>query len=130
MYNKVIMVGRIATTPEIRKTNSDVSVTSFRIAVDRSFVPKGGKRKTDFFNVTVWRGSAEFVCKNFSKGDMILVEGEMQTSRFTDKNGNPSLWYEIAAERVSFATNRKHSDPVPCDSDEGNVPEDNDEERR
>ncbi len=102
MYNKVIMMGRLVSDPELKTTPQGVNVCSFRIAVDRRFTPKGEERKSDFFNVVAWRQQAEFVNRYFSKGRMILVEGEMTTRNYTDKNGNPATWYEIVADRISF----------------------------
>lgn len=102
MYNKVIMMGRIVNDLELKTTPTGVSVCSFRIAVDRRFQTKGEERKSDFFNVVAWRQQAEFLTRYFSKGKMILVEGEMTTRQYTDKNGNPNTWYEIVADRLSF----------------------------
>ena len=102
MYNKVIMMGRLVSDPELRTTPQGVNVFSFRIAVDRRFQQKGEERKSDFFNIVAWRQQAEFVNRYFSKGRMILVEGELTTRNYTDKNGNPSTWYEIVADRISF----------------------------
>lgn len=102
MYNKVIMMGRIVNDLELKTTPQGVSVCTFRIAVDRRYQAKGEERKSDFFNVVAWRSHAEFVTKYFSKGRMILVEGELQTRGYTDKNGNPATWYEIIADRLSF----------------------------
>ncbi len=102
MYNRVIMMGRLVTDPELKTTPQGVNVCSFRIAVDRRFQKQGEERKSDFFNVVAWRQQGEFVNRYFSKGRMILVEGEMTTRNYTDKNGNPSTWYEIVADRISF----------------------------
>lgn len=118
MLNKVIMMGRMATEPELRKTKGGVSVTSFRIAVDRRYVAKGEERQTDFFNVTAWRGEADFICKHFHKGYMILVEGEMQTTRFTDKHGSSTIWYEIVADSVFFTGEKKNGAPASTETPE------------
>lgn len=107
MYNKVIMMGRIVNDPELKTTPQGVSVCSFRIAVDRRFQTKGEEKKSDFFNVVAWRQQAEFVSRYFSKGRMIMVDGELNTRQYTDKNGNPSTWYEIVADRVSFTGEAK-----------------------
>lgn len=109
MYNKVIMMGRIVNDLELKTSPSGISVCSFRIAVDRRFTPKGEERKSDFFNVVAWRQQAEFLTRYFSKGKMILVEGEMTTRQYTDKNGNPNTWYEISAERLSFTGEKASS---------------------
>ena len=105
--NKVIMMGRIAHELELKTTPNGVSVCIFRIAVDRNYQKNGDDKKTDFFNVVAWRASAEFVTRYFGKGRMILVEGEMQTRQYTDKNGNPATWYEIIAERLHFTGEAK-----------------------
>lgn len=107
MYNKVVMIGKIVTEPELRRTSAGVPVTSFRIVVSRKYVQKGEGRKSDFFDVVCWRGDAEFVHKHFSKSDMILVEGEMQTRERTDKKGNRVKDSEIVADRVSFTNGKK-----------------------
>lgn len=107
MYNKVIMMGRIVNDLELKNTPNGVAACSFRIAVDRRFQQKGEEKKTDFFNVVTWRQQAEFVTKYFGKGRMILIEGEMQTRPYTDKNGNQATWYEIVADRLSFTGESK-----------------------
>ena len=89
--NKVIMMGRICNDLELKITPSGTNVCSFRIAVDRNYQVKGEEKKTDFFNVVAWRTAAEFVTRYFAKGRMILIEGEMQTRQYTDKNGNPEI---------------------------------------
>ena len=102
MYNKVIMMGRLVADPELRQTPNGVPVCSYRIAVDRRFQTKGEDRKSDFFNVVSWRNDAEFVKNFFPKGRSILIEGELQTRQYTDKNGNQATWYEIVTDRVAF----------------------------
>ncbi len=102
MFNKVIMMGRIVNDIEFKTTPTGVNVAQFRIAVDRRFQQKGEERKSDFFNIVVWRQQADFVNRYFSKGRMIMIEGELNTRQYTDKNGSPSTWYEIVADRVSF----------------------------
>lgn len=107
--NKVIMMGRIVNDLELKTSPQGVPVCSFRIAVDRRYQKKGEERKSDFFNVVAWRESAEFVNRWFGKGRMILVEGEMNTRQYTDKNGNPNTWYEIVADRLYFTGEKANS---------------------
>lgn len=107
MFNKVIMMGRIVNDIELKTTPNGVNVATFRIAVDRRYQKQGEEKLTDFFNVTVWRQQAEFVQKYFGKGRMILIEGELNTRPYTDKNGNQATWYEIVADRVSFTGEKK-----------------------
>lgn len=122
MFNKVIMMGRIVADPELKTTPQGVNVCSFRIAVDRRFQQKGEEKKSDFFNVVAWRQQGEFVSKYFSKGRMILVEGELNTRQYTDKNGNPGTWYEIVADRCSFTGEAKQQGGDNAPSYYGSAP--------
>ena len=108
MYNKVIMMGRIVNDLELRSTTSGASVLSFRIAVDRRFQTKGEERKSDFFNVVAWRNEAEFISRYFSKGRMILIEGELQNRSYTDKNGNASSPYQSYPGNAQVASAPAH----------------------
>lgn len=107
MYNKTILMGRITHDLELKTTPAGVNVCTFSIAVDRRFQNKGEEKKTDFFNIVAWRQQAEFVSKYFSKGRMVLVEGELQNRSYTDKNGNNVKITEIAAERIGFTGESK-----------------------
>ncbi len=102
MYNKVILMGRITHDLELRTTPSGANVCTFSIAVDRRFQNKGEEKKSDFFNIVAWRQQADFVSRYFSKGRMILVEGELQTRSYTDKNGANVRVTEVIADRLSF----------------------------
>ena len=115
MDNRMIIMGRIANDLELKTTPQGAVVCSFRVAVERRFQQKGEERKTDFFNVVAWRQTAEFVNRYFGKGRMILVEGEMLTRPYTDKNGNQATWYELNADRVSYTGEKGEatSNPVP-----------------
>lgn len=100
--NKFFLMGRITRDLELKTTPSGTAVCEFCVAVNRRYQKKGEEKKTDFFNIVAWREKAEFVTKYFGKGRMILIEGEMQTRQYTDKNGNPATWYEVIAENVYF----------------------------
>ncbi|MCM1167733.1 MAG: single-stranded DNA-binding protein [Lachnospiraceae bacterium] len=117
--NKVLMMGRITRDLELKATPNGKSVCAFSIAVDRKFKSADGEKVTDFFNVVTWGKTAETVTRYFGKGRMILVEGEMQTRKYTDKNGNPATWYEINAENIYF-TGEKRADDAQTRS---NAPE-------
>lgn len=114
-------MGRLCSEPELKVTPQGVHVCSFRIAVDRRFQQKGEEKKSDFFNIVAWRGTGEFVNQYFRKGRMILVEGELQTRQYADKNGNQATWYEVNAERVSF-TGEKSDNAAPEESAPAQVP--------
>ena len=77
MLNRITMTGRLVADPELRRTQSGVAVTSFRIANDRDFSSKEGEKETDFFDVVAWRSAAEFICKYFTKGrDVYKRQGQ------------------------------------------------------
>ena len=121
MYNKVILMGRITHDLELRTTPTGANVCTFSIAVDRRFQNKGEEKKSDFFNIVAWRQQADFVCRYFGKGRMILVEGELQTRSYTDKNGMNVRVTEIVADRLTFTGEKaqggsysdSYSAPVP-----------------
>lgn len=107
MYNKAILMGRICNDLELKTVQSGVSVLSFRIAVDRAYQAKGEDRKSDFFNIVAWRSTAEFISRYFSKGRMILVEGELQTRQYTDKNGVAQNVVELVVSSAHFTGEKK-----------------------
>ena len=85
MINNWIGAGRLTTDPELKQTASGVSTCNFTIAIRRDFDSGGGERQTDFINAVAWRQTAEFICKYFRKGNMIVIEGELQTRTYNDK---------------------------------------------
>ena len=110
MFNLVVLTGRLTADPELKTTQSGISVTSFSIAVDRRY-RVGEERQTDFINVVAWRQSAEFVAKYFKKGNMIGIEGSIQTRKYTDKNGNNRTAFEVVANNVQFVESKRDSAP-------------------
>lgn len=102
MINSVVIMGRLTADPELKTTNSGLSVTSFTVAVDRPYQKDGKEREADFINVVAWRKTAEFVTNYFSKGSMIAIQGHIQTRKYKDKNGNNRVAFEVVADNVSF----------------------------
>ena len=109
MLNVVALEGRLTADPELRHTANDIAVANFTLAVDRSRKNKDGEREADFIDVTAWRGTAEMVCKYFSKGRLCIVEGCFEQQRFTDKNGNKRSKIVVVARSVHFAGDSKKS---------------------
>lgn len=102
MINAAVIMGRVTATPELKQTQSGIAVTTFTVAVQRSFAASNGEKQTDFINVVAWRNQAEFVCKYFQKGQMIALRGSIQTRKYDDKDGNKRTAVEIVANEISF----------------------------
>ena len=108
MINTAIIMGRLTADPELRKTNTGVSVTTFTVAVDRRFQEKGKERQADFINVVAWRQTAEFVSKYFFKGSRILLTGSIQTRTWDDQEGKKHYVTEVVAEDVEFCESKRN----------------------
>lgn len=107
MLNKIILMGRLTRDPELRKTQTDVPVASFSIAVERDFKDKStGERATDFIDIVAWRQTGEFVSMFFTKGRMAVVEGRLQMRDWTDKEGNKRRSAEVVADNVYFGDSK------------------------
>lgn len=106
MLNRCIIVGRMVRDPELKRTQSGISVTSFTLAVERDIKSKDGEKGTDFIDVVAWRHSAEYVCKYIPKGSMAIVSGRLQIRNWKDSNGNNRKNVEIQADQVySYGNN-------------------------
>ena len=103
MLNHITIMGRLTRDPELRRTGSGVAVASFTVAVDRDFADKNtGDRETDFIDCVAWRGTGEFVNRNFSKGSLIVVSGRFQIRSWNDNDGNKRRTAEVVADNVYF----------------------------
>ena len=111
--NIIAIKGRLVRDPEIRQTQSGVSVTNITVAVDRSY-SSGGEKQTDFFDCVFWRQGAEFVSKYFSKGKEIIVQGEMQSRKWQDKDGNNRISWEIQNAHAELCGS-KGDNPAPTE---------------
>lgn len=110
--NSVVLLGRMAADPELRQTGNGIPVSSFTIAIDRSFT-KGGERQTDWIDVVAWRNTAEFVCKYFQKGSPIIVTGSLQSRNWEDKSGLKRKSIEVIADNVEFVPRTKDASGAP-----------------
>lgn len=102
--NKVILGGRISIAPELKQTQTGVSVTSFSIAVNRKV--SNGETKADFINCVAWRNTAEFVYKYFQKGSSICIVGNLQTRNYEDNNGNKKYVTEVIVDEAYFVDSK------------------------
>ena len=121
MLNRVILMGRLTADPELRKTASDLSVTSFTLAVDRNY-GKGADRQTDFINCVAWRQTAEFISRYFSKGRLMAVEGSLQVRNYVDKNENKRQAVEVLVDQAFFADSKNSAPPSSAVDDFGPPP--------
>lgn len=120
--NVAILMGRLTDNPELKHTQSGTAVTSFTLAVDR-YTKKGEEKKADFINIVAWRQTAEFVANYFKKGQLIAVEGSIQTRKYKDKDGNNRTAFEVVANNVHFAEGKKDNNGsyTPAKASNANV---------
>ena len=112
--NSVILMGRITADPELRTTNSGTDYCRFTVAIDR--YSKSEDKKTDFINCVAWRQTAEFVSRYFTKGQMIAVEGSIQTGSYTNKDGAKVYTTDVLVDNVSFTGSKRESGGSGSDS--------------
>ncbi|MDY2615385.1 MAG: single-stranded DNA-binding protein [Treponema succinifaciens] len=110
--NKIIIKGRLAKDPELKKTNSGKVLCNFSVAVGRNF----DYEITDFFDCTAWNNNAEFISKYFSKGKEILIDGEMQSDKFKDKNGNNRTSWKVNVNRAEFCGSKGENENTPSNN--------------
>ena len=112
MLNSVNLMGRLTADPELKTTENGNSVVSFSIAVQRSYQ----RDQVDFIDIVAWRRTAEFICQYFKKGQMIAIEGSLQTRNWTDKEGKNRKSVEVIANNVHFCEGRKQ-DQTPTEEE-------------
>lgn len=110
MLNVITIHGRLTANPELRKTESGVSVCNFTVAVDRP-ARQDEEKIADFFNVVCWRGTADMVAKYFTKGKEIVVFGSMLSRKWVDNDGNNRVSWEILAQNIDFCGSKSDSKP-------------------
>ena len=104
--NVVVIMGRLTAQPELRTTQNGISVTSFSVAVNRSY---SKENQTDFINCVAWRNNAEFITKYFGKGQMIAIKGSLQQRSYTDKDGNNRTTYDVIVDSADFCGSKAES---------------------
>jgi len=110
-FNKVIIGGRLTADPELKTTQSGLPVTTFSVAVSRR--GKDAENKADFFNVTAWRQTAEFVTKFFHKGSSICIVGTLQNRSWEGTDGKKHTVTEIQADEALFVDSKSEASPSP-----------------
>ena len=113
--NKVILAGRLVADPELKQTAGGANVVSVRMAVNRRFQSRDAQQQNeaDFFNVTAWQNTAEFIAKYFRKGSAICICGRIQNRTWVDQNGQKRYMTDIIAEEANFVESRNAQDGMP-----------------
>jgi single-strand DNA-binding protein len=106
------MVGRMVADPELKQTQTGISICNFRIAVNRPFKNASGEYEADFFNCKAWRGTGEFVDKYFVKGQMIAIDGRLETRTWQADDGTNRYATDIVVDNVTFAGEKKDGGQV------------------
>ena len=113
--NKVILIGNLANDPEAFTTQSGISRSTFRLAVQRRFANAQGVREADFFNIVAWRQSADFCNRYLRKGNRVAVEGTIQNRSYDANDGSKRWITEIIADSVESVGSRDSGDPGPAE---------------
>ena len=111
--NKVILAGRLTADPEMKQTPNGVTLVTFSLAVNRRFSSRDGQGQqpeADFFRITAWRNTAEFIAKYFRKGSAICICGSIQNRTWTDQNGQRRYMTDIIADEANFVESRSSQD--------------------
>ena len=120
MLNIIAIQGRLVADPERRTTQSGVSVTSFTLAVQRN-IKSGDEYPTDYIDCVAWRNTAEFICKYFSKGQMMTVNGTLQTRSY-EKDGVKRKATQVVVENANFCESKRDSQTTHKDGNQGKQP--------
>ena len=120
--NKVILIGNLANDPEAFTTQSGISRSTFRIAVQRRFANAQGVREADFLTVVAWRQSADFCNRYLTKGSKVAVEGSIQTRSYDAQDGSKRYVTEIIADSVESVGSRGDGQGQARPRDNGPTP--------
>jgi single-strand DNA-binding protein len=106
--NKVILVGNLGKDPEVRHLEGGNSVANFTLATNEYYKDKQGNRveRTEWHNISAWRGLAELAEKYLKKGTQVYVEGKLRTRQYQDKDQQTRYITEIIAEEISLLGGR------------------------
>lgn len=115
--NKVFLIGNLTRDPELTETSGGISICRFAIAVNRNYSGSDGERKTDFFNITAWRGLGETVARYAHKGNKVAVSGSIELRNYEDSQGVKRTSVDIIAQDVEFLSPRGSNDNSGYESD-------------
>ncbi|WP_342538479.1 single-stranded DNA-binding protein [Sporosarcina sp. FSL K6-1540] len=109
MINRVVLVGRLTKSPELKYTQTGVAVTRFILAVNRAFKNAAGEQEADFISCVAWRKQAENVANFLKKGSLVGVDGRIQTGSFEGSDGKRVYTTEVVADSTQFLEPRSSS---------------------
>lgn len=112
--NKVMIIGHLGRDPEMRYTPSGRPVTTFSVATSRTWTTTDGEHhsETEWFNVVTWGNLAE-ICKQYlTKGQLVYIEGRLQTRKWEDSNGNKHSSIEIVASEMMMLGDRHDANQI------------------
>ncbi len=123
MLNKVILIGRLATDPELKYTPSGIAVATFRIAVDRPISAEarsqGQEKQADFIDIVAWRQSAEFAANYLNKGRLVAVDGKLQIREYVTQDGQRRRSAEVVADNLKSLDKPREQGEGGADESEG-----------
>ena len=102
--NRVNLIGRITSRPELRYTTNGIAFTRFNLAINHGY---GDNKKTDFIPIIIWKKQAENVCNYLDKGSLVAIDGRIQTGTYEDKNGKKNYTFDVVADNVLFLDSKK-----------------------
>ena len=108
MLNKTFLMGRLTHDPELKHTTSGTTYVQFSLAVERDFKDKqSGEKITDFIDCVAWTNTAEFICKYFAKGRMMVATGRIQVESYNDKDGNKRRSVKVVVDNAYFGDSKR-----------------------
>lgn len=120
--NRVVLVGRLTRDPDLRYTPKGDAVANFNMAVQRPFTNQQGNRDADFINCVVWRRQAENLANYMKKGNLIGVDGRIQSRSYEGQDGKTVYVTEVMAESIQFLEPRNSNQPSGSGSGQGSQP--------
>lgn len=109
MINRVTLIGRLVRNPDLRRTNDGTMVASFTIAVNRNYTAKDGQQQADFINCVVWRKTAETLEKYCRKGNLIGLDGRLQTRTYENAQGQRVFVTEVVCDNIQFLESKSNN---------------------
>lgn len=113
MVNRLILQGRFTQTPELRSTLGGINVVRFTLASQRDKAGQNGEREADFIQCVAWRGTAEFVCRNFTKGQSAVIEGAVRSKKWVEDD-KTRYGTEVEVSEIHFCGGKKDNPSVSC----------------